>query len=58
MAAWQLAQINVGTALYDLDASGMADFMAALTPGTHRFYMTGINQRGRSACAQVVLTVT
>lgn len=35
-----------------------ADFMAALTPRTHRFYMTGINQRGRSACAQVVLTVT
>jgi hypothetical protein len=35
-----------------------ADFMAALTPGTHRFYMTGTNQRGRSAFAQVVLTVT
>lgn len=35
-----------------------ADFMAALTPGTHRFYMAGINQRGRSAFAQVVLAVT
>lgn len=30
MSAWNLAQINVGTALYPLDAPGMADFMNQL----------------------------
>lgn len=35
-----------------------ADFMAALGPGTHRFYMVGINRRGRSAFAQTVLAVS
>jgi hypothetical protein len=35
-----------------------ADFMAALTPGVHRFFMTGVNQRGRTGFTQIVLTVS
>jgi hypothetical protein len=33
-------------------------YMAALGPGLHHFYMTGVNQRGLSSFAEVVLTVT
>jgi hypothetical protein len=35
-----------------------AAFMAALTPGRHHFYMTGVSQRGLSNYAEVVLTVS
>jgi sugar (pentulose or hexulose) kinase len=35
-----------------------AAFMAALTVGTHRFYMTAVSQRGLSGVAQIVLTVS
>ena len=35
-----------------------AVFMAALGPGTHHFYMTGVNQRGLSGFAECILTVS
>jgi hypothetical protein len=35
-----------------------AVFMAALTPGKHHFYMTGVSQRGLSGYAELILTVT
>lgn len=35
-----------------------APFMAALGPGMHYFYMTGVSQRGLTNFAQAVLTVT
>jgi hypothetical protein len=37
-----------------------AAFMAALTPGTHRFYMTGVSQRGLAGYTkpELILTVT
>jgi hypothetical protein len=39
-------------------ATMTAAFMAALSPGTHYLYMTGVSQRGLSAYAQVTLTVS
>lgn len=35
-----------------------AAFMAALTPGTHYFYMTGVSQRGLTKYSEVMLTVS
>jgi hypothetical protein len=32
--------------------------MAALTPGKHHLYMTGVSKRGLSGYAEAVLTVT
>ena len=34
-----------------------AAFMAALTPGKHHLYMTGVSRRGLSSYAEVILTV-
>lgn len=39
-------------------ATMTAAFMAALTPGTHYLYMTGVSQRGISAYAQVPIVVS
>jgi hypothetical protein len=39
-------------------ATMTAAFMAALTPGTHYFYMTGVSQRGISAYAQATVVVS
>ncbi|MCB0208256.1 MAG: hypothetical protein KDJ52_02935 [Anaerolineae bacterium] len=35
-----------------------APFMAALGPGMHHFFMTGVSQRGLCGFAEVILTVT
>jgi hypothetical protein len=35
-----------------------ATFMAALTPGKHHFYMTGVSRRGLSGYAELILTIT
>jgi hypothetical protein len=35
-----------------------AMFMASLTPGKHRFFMTGVSQRGLSDFFEIVLTVS
>jgi hypothetical protein len=39
-------------------ATMTAAFMAALSPGTHYLYMTGVSKRGISAYAQSVITVS
>lgn len=39
-------------------ATMTAAFMAALSPGTHYLYMTGVSQRGLSAYAQATITVS
>lgn len=35
-----------------------AAYMASLTPGTHRFYMTGVSQRGLSGFSEMILNVS
>ena len=46
------------TPAFTVVASMTAAFMAALAPGTHYFYMTGVSQRGISAYAQATVVVS
>jgi hypothetical protein len=41
-----------------IDMTMTAAFMATLAPLAHRFFMTGVSQRGLSTFAEVVLNVT
>lgn len=49
--AWDAPALTVTLAL-------SATYMAALGPGPHHFYMTGVSKRGLSAYAKVTLTVS
>ena len=42
----------------DIKLTMTAAFMATLLPGDHRFFLTGVSQRGLSNFAEVVLTVS
>ena len=47
---------NVSTLIINLTMT--AAFMGTLLPGDHRFFLTGVSQRGLSNFAEVVLTVS
>jgi hypothetical protein len=49
--AWSTPSLTV-------TATMTAAFMAALSPGTHYLYMTGVSQRGLSSHAQTTITVS
>ncbi len=48
---WNISPLNINLTM-------TAAFMATLLPGDHRFFLTGVTQRGLSNFAEVKLTVT
>ncbi|HEX6439474.1 MAG TPA: hypothetical protein VF182_20330 [Candidatus Binatia bacterium] len=47
---WNISPLNINLTM-------TAPFMASLLPGDHRFFLTGVTQRGLSNFAEVLLTV-